>query len=140
MNVQNQDIMEFSNRLNNLLVSMNEEDEITMIEELNKLYEKVILFKQAYSENKNHIHKNRIKSGVLNVYSLANQDDWATAKTQMDRVLEDYKSLMSNPSYVEENSYNLNKIYVLLEEYKVSMQTQNYNLVRMKYIITVENL
>ena len=47
---------------------------------------------------------------------------------------------MSNPSYLEENSYNLNKIYVLLEEYKVSMQTQNYNLVRMKYIITVENL
>ena len=140
VDVQNQDIIGFSNELNQLLISMANEDEQSMMRHLNEMYKKIIIFKQAYSENKNQIQKNKIKSGVLGVYNLATQNDWTTAKTEVDAVLENYKNLMNDIQYAEENSYNLNKIYVLLEEYKVSIQTQNYNLVRMKYITTVEEL
>ncbi len=140
VNVQNQDIMDFSKHLNGLLISISEEDEQVMLEELKELYKKVIVFRQAYSEDKNQIQKNKIKSGVLSVYSSANKDDWATVKTDIDAILESYKGLMNDIRYAEENGFNLNKVYVLLEEYKMSTQTQNYDLVRMKYIVTVENL
>lgn len=140
MNIQNQDIMEFSGYLNKLLISMAEEEEQAMLEQLNVMYQKVIVYKEHYMENKNAVEKNKIKSGVLNAYCFANRKDWTKAQTEMDRVIESYKGLMNNISYAEENGYQLNKIYVLLEEYRVSLQTENEDLVRMKYITAVESL
>lgn len=140
VNVANQDIMDFSNSLNDLLVSISQKDDVAMIDKLNDMYAKIVIFKQAYSENKSLIEKNKIKSDVLAIYSLANKDDWEAAKTKMNSTIENYKSLMNDINYAEENTYNLNKIYVLLEEYNNAIQTQNYDLVRMKYILAVEEL
>lgn len=140
VNVSNQDIMNFSNDLNDLLISVGKENEINMLEKLNDMYAKIIIFKQAYSEEKNKIEKNKIKSEVLTVYTLVNKQEYEAAKSQANNTIENYKRLMNDIQYAEENAYNLNKIYVLLEEYNNSIQTQNYDLVRMKYIVTVENL
>lgn len=140
VNARNQDIIEFGNNLNNLLMAVGEENDIVVIEKLSNLYEKIIIFREAYSENKNQIQKNKIKSSVLSIYSQVTKDEWTTAKTQINSIIENYKELMNDASYVEENRYDLNKVYVLLEEYKVSIQTQNYDLVRIKYINVVENL
>ena len=140
VNVQNQDIIDFSNTLNNLLITVSNEDDVEMIDRLNQLYEKVIIFKEAYSENKNQIKKNKIKSEVLSIFDLANKDDYDSAKKKATEVVETYKGYMNDISYAEENAYNLNKIYILLEEYSNAVQTQNYDLIRMKYIVTVESL
>ena len=70
VNVSNQDIMDFSNSLNDLLVSINKENEIAMIDELNDMYAKLVIFKQAYSENKNLIEKNKIKFFWINITSI----------------------------------------------------------------------
>lgn len=140
VNVPNSDIMDFSNNLNDLLIAISKENDVTVIEKLSNMYEKVIVFKEVYSENKNQIAKNKIKSGALKVYSLVNQAQWTAAKTEIEKVVEEYKKLMNDIQYAEENSYHLNKVYVLLEEYRVSIETQNFDLTRMKYIVTVEDL
>ena len=54
--------------------------------------------------------------------------------------IQNYKNLMNDNDYAKENSYNLNKIYILLQEYKNSLITQNYDLISIKYINTIENL
>ena len=66
--------------------------------------------------------------------------DFATAKTKSETLIETYKGLMNQISYAQDNGYNLNKVYVLLEEYRNAIGTGNKDLVRMKYIATVENL
>ncbi len=140
VDIQNQDIMEFSKDLNDLIIAMHDENAQNMLNELSDMYKRIIIFKQAYSEDKNKIQKNKIKSGTLSVYTFIHKEDWTGAKTEIDGIIENYKSLMNDIHYTEENGYNLNKIYVLLEEYRISIQTQNYDLARMKYITTVENL
>ena len=140
INVQNNEIIEFSNELNDLLIAVSKEDEVAVLQNLNDMYGKVIVYKNAYSQDKNKIEKNKIKNGTLYIYSLVNKNDWALAKTEADKLVENYKGLMNDMNYAEENGYNLNKIYVLLEEYRNSIETQNYSLVRMKYITAVENL
>lgn len=140
VNVSNQDIIDFSNDLNDLLISVSKENEVVMLEKLNDMYAKVIVFKESYSENKNQIQKNKIKSEILSIYALINKDDYESAKTKIANTIDTYKSMMNDISYAEENAYNLNKIYVLLEEFSNSIQTENYDLIRMKYIVTVENL
>lgn len=61
-------------------------------------------------------------------------------KCGANNTVETYKGLMNDIHYAEENAYNLNKIYILLEEFNNAIQTENYDLIRMKYIVTVENL
>ena len=140
VNVSNQDILGFSNDLDNLLISVSEESETIMLDKLNNMYAKVIIFKEAYSKDKNKIEKNKIKNEVLAIYDLVNKEEYEGAKVKAASTIETYKGLMNDISYAEENAYNLNKIYVLLEEYNNSIQTRNYDLIRMKYIVTVEDL
>ena len=140
VNVQNQVIIGYSTDLNDLLIAVSKENESAMLDKLNDMYAKVILFKEAYSQEKNRIEKNKIKSDVLGVYCLVNKNDYPAAKTKATTTVENYKSLMNDIQYAEENAYNLNKIYVLLEEFSNAIQTENFDLVRMKYIVTVENL
>lgn len=140
VNVQNQVIIGFSTDLNDLLISVSKENESAMLDKLNDMYAKVILFKESYSQEKNRIEKNKIKNDVLGVYCLVNKNDYQTAKTKATTTVENYKSLMNDIQYAEENAYNLNKIYVLLEEFNNAIQTENYDLIRMKYIVTIENL
>lgn len=140
VNVSNQEILGFSDHLNDLMIDISRESETAMMDQLNDMYAQIIVFKQAYSTNKNQIQKNKIKSEVLSIYSLVNKEEFEGAHAKAIAVIETYKGLMNDINYAEENSYNLNKIYVLLEEYRNSIQTRNYDLVRMKYILTVENL
>lgn len=140
VNVSNQDILGFSNNLNDLMIAISKEAEVTIIDKLNDMYAQVVRFREAYASNKNQIQKNKIKSEALSIYSLVNKQDFEGAYTKATEVIENYKGLMNDINYAEENSYNLNKIYVLLEEYRNSIQTRNYDLARMKYILTVENL
>lgn len=140
VNVANQDILDYSTQLNNLLISVHNEDEQVMINQLNELYKKVIIFREAYLKDRNRIEKNKVRSGVLNAFNQVNQNQWEKAKMEINKTVEDYKNLMNDIGYAEENKYNLNKIYVLLEEYRNAIGGLNYDLVRMKYIVTVENL
>lgn len=140
INVSNQEILGFSNHLNDLMIDISQEAETAMMDKLNAMYAQIIVFKEAYSTDKNQIQKNKIKSEVLSIYTLAIKYDFEGAHAKAIAVIETYKGLMNDMNYAEENSYNLNKIYVLLEEYRNSIQTRNYDLVRMKYILTVENL
>ncbi len=140
VNVPNEQILKFSNDLNELLISFSKEDEKTLLEKLNAMYANVIVFKEAALKDKNQIEKNKIKGEVLSIYSLVLNQDFATAKTKSETLIETYKGLMNQISYAQDNGYNLNKVYVLLEEYRNAIGTGNKDLVRMKYIATVENL
>jgi len=140
VNVANEEILAFSNELNDLLISFSKKDEKILIDKLNNMYAKVIIFKQSYSNNKNEIEKNKIKGEVLAVFSIVNRGDFESAKTSAQKLVENYKQLMNNREYAQENGYNLNKIYIILEEYRNSIHSQNYDLIRMKYITAVENL
>ena len=57
VDIQNQDIMEFSKDLNDLIIAMHDENAQNMLNELSDMYKRIIIFKQAYSEDKNKIQK-----------------------------------------------------------------------------------
>ena len=140
VNVSNENIISFSNDLNDLMISVSDEDEITMLDKINKMYSELIIYKQSYSDYNNEIEKKKIKNGMLSVYVFANKNDYEGAKKEIANLIEKYKSLMDDTNYAEENKYHLNKIYVLLEEYNNAIQTQNFDLIRMKYISAVEEI
>lgn len=140
VNVSSDNILSFSNDLNDVMISISNKDDITMLDKLNKMYSEVIIYKQSYSTDKNEIEKSKIKNEILAVYTLANKNDYESAQKGISDLIEKYKGLMNDINYANENEYNLNKIYILLEEYRNSIQTKNLDLVKIKYISAVEEV
>lgn len=140
VNVSNEDIIGFSNDLNNTLIAVSNEDENVLLEKLANMSEKLIVFKEVYSNNRNSIEKSKIKTGILSVFSTANSGNYTIAKEEATKLIESYKLLMNDIDYATENAYDLNKVYILLEEFSTGIQTENFDLIRMKYIVAVENI
>ena len=140
INVPNDQILLFSNQLNELIIAIGKKDELEMIDDLTQLYIELIGFKASYTENKNIIKKLEIKKNVLEIFNLVNKTEFNLANEKLDSTIQNYKNLMNDNDYVEENAYNLNKIYILLEEYKNSLWAENVDLIFMKYVNVIENL
>ena len=140
INISNEEILNFSNHLNDLIITIGEKDETKMINDLSQMYADLLMFKSSYAKNKNEIKKSEIKKEVLDIFNLSNKSEFDTANEKIENVIQNYKNLMNDNDYAKENAYNLNKIYILLEEYKNSLITQNYDLISIKYINTIENL
>ena len=71
--VQNQDIVEFSNYLNDAMLSVKNKNEVILLNKINAMYEKIVVFRQAYSNNQNENEKKKLKSNILKIYTLANR-------------------------------------------------------------------
>ena len=140
VNVSNEEILDFSNKLNDLIISISKKDELKMIDYLSELNTQLIGFKASYTENKNNIKRMEIKNDILEIFNLVNKSEFNLANDKMDATIQVYKSLMNDDDYAKENFYNLKKIYILLEEYKTSLVTENFDLISIKYINTIENL
>ena len=48
--------------------------------------------------------------------------------------------MLSNSDYINQNSYTINKKYILLQEYKTAINTNNPNLVNIKFIRVASEL
>ena len=140
INIANEQILNYSNHLNDLIITIGKKDEIKMIDDLSQMYTDILMFKSSYTKNKNEIKKAEIKKEVLDIFNLSNKTEFENANEKIENVIQNYKNLMNDNDYAKENSYNLNKIYILLQEYKNSLITQNYDLISIKYINTIENL
>ena len=51
-----------------------------------------------------------------------------------------YKEMSDNLEYMKENSYNLNKVYILVEEFKNAVDLEELELAKIKYINFIEKI
>lgn len=140
VNIENNDLVQFSNKLNNLLIFTSEKKEVEVINELSNIYLLLPNFMEKYSENKNEINKKRLKSLILSSYAISNSKSWEDAKGSIQNVENKYAEMMNDVDYMKENSYNLNKVYILIQELKSAINLENINLVNLKYISLIENI
>jgi len=140
LNISDEDILMFTRELSNLIIITSNQNERMMVDKLNYLYSLVPKYMASYEDNKNKVSKKELKSIILSSYNLSNVGNWEEAKTIIQYAEDKYKIMMNDIEYMKENSYNLNKIYILIEELKNAINTENINLVKLKYIKLIEEL
>ena len=140
VDIDDNEILKFSSSLNNLLISVSNQNEGMMISNLNDMYSQIIVFEDSYSNDKIKIERQKIKSQVLSTYNFLVQNQFEQSRIKIEETINNYKELMNNDEYKEANKYDLNKVYILLLEFRTAIQTQNYDLTRLKYILAVEEL
>lgn len=136
--ISNEELNKFRTEINNLLISTSSEDEYTFFYSASNLYSLLPDYYGKFSEDNNKKDIMALKSLVLKSYINSRFLEWDGAKANANFAENKYKEMSDNLDYMKEYSYNLNKTYVLLEEFKNAVDAEQSELSKIKYINFIE--
>ena len=132
--ISNEDIIEFRNGINDLSIACTNRDINLVLEKSSFLYSLLPTYMEKYSENKNEINILKLKSLVVSSFTYSSLYDWENAKTTIGLAENKYKEMMDDVDYMKEYAHNLNKVYILLEEFKSSIDNEEADLLRLFFL------
>lgn len=138
--ISNETIIEFKNRVNNLSIAISNKDIDATLEEYRLLYLLLPIYAEKIYSNKNELEILRLKSLAVSSYVLANRSEWEEAKKTILETENKYKTMMDNVDYIKEYSYNLNKVFVLIGELRNAIELEELELTNIKYVNFIEKI
>lgn len=140
-NVSGDNILEYNSNLDNLLISIKNQDIANSKICLANLYSLIPTYMEQTSFDENDIKVEKVKSSVISAYSIAQNDDWNKVKGLLGQAETDLTSLINSSSSAKETKQaEINKSYVLLKELIKSGNEENVDLFYLKYINLIEEL
>lgn len=140
MEISNEDILVFKDGVNRLSIAVSNKDINTVLEEYRLLYSVLPSYAQKAFNNKNEVKQLELKSMMISSYVYSNLLNWELARSTVDSAEIKYKEMMDDVDYMKEYHYNLNKIFVLLSEFKNAINLQEIELVKIKYVNFIEKI
>ena len=140
LNIESNDILTFSNSIDTATIYIKNEDKNNSELAIAKLYSMLPKF---YENISNNIVKKNIlqtKAYILNAYALVGNNRWEDAQNEISKADEIYMLINTNAKYVSENSYKVNKVYVLINELKNSMNNKDNQIFYIKYRNLLEEI
>lgn len=136
--ISNDELNKFRTEINNLLISTSSGDERTFFYSISNLYSLLPEYYGKFSGDNNKKDIMTLKSLVLKSYVNSHFLEWDGAKANANFAENKYKEIADNLDYMKEYSYNLNKTYVLVEEFKNAVDAEQAELSKTKYINFIE--
>ncbi len=140
VDISNDELINFRNQVNDVSIAINNEDATNFMQKISYLYSLLPNYLEKYSEEKNKVNIMKLKSLVLSSLSYANSLQWEEAKSTVGLAESKYKEMMDDVDYMKEYSYNLNKVYILLGEFKNAVEIEELELCKQKYINFIEKI
>ncbi len=138
INVQNSDLLAFSNLINRISVEINNENKNEALNIISSMYSYIPVYVNSFSANnlENKIYS--VKSDIINSYTNVSIDNWEEAVKNIDSAINSMEVIIKDVSYTEK--YNIDKSYILLNETKTSITEQNKDIYYMKYKYLMEEI
>ena len=134
-NVSNENILTFSDNLDNLLVCLNNQDKTNSLICLANLYSLIPKYMSETSLDQNAISLESVKSNIIFAYSLVTSGNWNEINTFLTKAEAEYDTLMNLTYNLDEvKRAKFNRCYVLLKELIKTSNAKDENLFYLKYI------
>lgn len=133
LNVKNDRILNFSNKLNTCMIAIKNEDKDKSLDNLAELYSSIPVFLKEIGAEENIQKLRQTQSHVINAYVLAADMGNATIKDHLTQALNVYSEIMSDIDYTKDKTEKTNKIYVLLNELQNSINEKDSDVFYLKY-------
>ena len=140
LNVNNDDILNFSNILNQTIVNIKQENKVNTMLDLANLYGHIPNYLKQFSNDEEKISIEYIKSNILNSYALVEQERWDEVKEQVFNSVENITNIMNSVNTEQFSQYQINRIYVMLNELYSSIDLKDKQLYYIKYRNVMEEL
>ena len=138
-NVDNSKLTEFSDLLNVCLEYIKDENRTETLNNLSKLYEYIPIYLEKIISDQNELAVARTKVEVIHAYVNIDFENWDALRTSLDAANQNFEPVVNNTNDSEKD-YNISKTYVLLQEFKNAIYTQNKDLLLLKYKNSMEEL
>lgn len=138
-NVDNKKLTEFSDLINTCIGNIKNENRTETLNSLAKLYEYIPVFLEKIASDNQQIELAKTKVEVIKAYVNIDFANWEELKTSLDRAILNFEPIVNNTNEAEKE-YNIRKAYVLLQEFKNAVDTNDKDLLFMKYKNLMEEL
>lgn len=140
LNVSQEDILNFNKDLDTLTVSLEEENKQLTLDNLVKIYEYIPKFAQTVEDDTLYKIVLETKLNVFRGYAKLDSGDWTGISTNMVDAINVYATLLSNTEIDANKQTSINKGYVMLNELKNAVDTQNSSVFLIKYKNLLEEI
>lgn len=139
INIKNENIIEFSNTLDTLIVNIEKEDKRLVLDNLAKLYSLLPVFIEQFSNDTDKINCFYTKSCIVNAYVFLEEDNWDEIKTQITKASE-YFNIIMNSTNNDRQQSNISKTYIAINEMNNVIDLKDKKLFYLKYINLMESI
>ncbi len=140
LNIQNNDILDFSTTLDACILSIKDENKKDTLTNMAKLYSFIPKFEKGISAPNSNQNIKQIKSYILNAYSLVEQENWDAIYTNISDSEKTFKNLINDIEYTKNKEYKVNKTYIFIKELQNSISNKDKELFYIKYKNLIENI
>ena len=140
LNVSQEDILNFNKDVDSLTVSLEEENKQLALDNLVKVYEYISKFAQTVVDDTLYKTVLETKLNVFRGYAKLDSGDWAGISTNMVDAINVYATLLTNTEIDANKQASINKGYVMLNELKNAVDTQNTSVFLIKYKNLLEEI
>jgi len=133
INPDNTEILNFSNKLNETIISIENQNKIESLNNLKKLYEYIPKFLESSGLNNNEQIVKESKLYLVNAYVAVNEEIWDNVKNELINCETKFNDLTNDYEYIQNKEYKANKIFVLIKELENSIHLKDKKLFYIKY-------
>lgn len=133
LNTNGDTILDFSSKLNDVMIAMKNEDKAASLTSLANLYRSLPEFLKQIDADENLQKIRQTQSYVINAYSLAEDMQNPEINGEIQKAVDTYSQVISDIDYTKDKTYKTNKVYVLLNELANSLATKESDIFYVKY-------
>lgn len=140
LNVDNNDILNFSSTLDNCILSIKDENKADSLTNIATLYSFIPKFERTISTSNSEQNIKEVKAYLINAYSIVEQEDWTSIETNISECEKTFKNILNDIEYMKDKEYKVNKTYVLIKELQNSLSNRDKKLFYVKYKNLMESI
>lgn len=133
MNIENENILGFSQGLDNAVLAVKLEDKQKTLETLANIYSFLPKYMDKISVDESTKNILQTKANVMKAYSLVEQENWTEVQNQMNSADIAYAKVTNDVQYIENKQGEVSKIYILIKELKNSVNLKDKDIFYIKY-------
>ena len=140
LNVKNEDILNFTTVLDQVTLSIKQEDKTVTLNNLASLYALLPNYRSQISQDTDSINIDYTKTSLLNSYAFIEQDKWEEVKAQLQQAIYYFSNVMNRIEGNGQKQSHISKIYVSLNELNSTVENRDKELFYIKYRNAMEEL
>lgn len=137
--IEQNDIVEFNARIDNLTKAAQEENKQKALNELAIMYSYLPKYFEKLDLDQEYLNLLQTKTNIFYAYSLLDLSEWNMVMDCVNNAITEYSKIMSS---IKENekSHKINKAFILLNELKNSIDMKDKEIFLIKYKNILEEL
>ena len=136
-----QDILNFNKEYDNLTKAIKDENKEDSLKELSILYDYLPKFVENCTDDEKQRTVIKTKNYIFKAYSVLDKEEWNTISDNINNATQEFTKLVKNINNQESgNQYNINKIYVMINELQNAVILKDKEVFLIKYKNLLEEL